>query len=103
MLVNFWTIMIHDGEYVTSSPLINGAACHTYHHLYFNHNYGQYTTLWGRLCNSHRKPREEMFQKDKKLTEKLWSKQIKEVEKLLVEVEGEDDRTYDPVDAKKTN
>jgi lathosterol oxidase len=27
--INIWTIMIHDGEYVANSPIINGAACHT--------------------------------------------------------------------------
>ena len=31
--INIWTIMIHDGEYVADSPIINGAACHTMHHL----------------------------------------------------------------------
>ena len=27
--INIWTIFIHDGEYVSNSPIINGAACHT--------------------------------------------------------------------------
>lgn len=43
--VNIWTISIHDGEYFTHSQIINGAAHHTLHHLYFNYNYGQYFTL----------------------------------------------------------
>ena len=34
VFINVWTIMIHDGEYVANSPIINGAACHTMHHLY---------------------------------------------------------------------
>jgi Delta7-sterol 5-desaturase len=34
VFINIWTIMIHDGEYVADSPIINGAACHTMHHLY---------------------------------------------------------------------
>jgi Delta7-sterol 5-desaturase len=34
VFINIWTIMIHDGEYVANSPVINGAACHTMHHLY---------------------------------------------------------------------
>ncbi|KAI7412343.1 sterol delta 5,6-desaturase ERG3, partial [Hortaea werneckii] len=33
--VQIWTVLIHDGEYVANSPIINGAACHTMHHLYF--------------------------------------------------------------------
>jgi lathosterol oxidase len=34
VFINIWTVMIHDGEYVANSPIINGAACHTLHHLY---------------------------------------------------------------------
>lgn len=31
--INIWTVMIHDGEYAHNSEIINGAACHTMHHL----------------------------------------------------------------------
>ncbi|KAI0840620.1 C-5 sterol desaturase [Hypoxylon sp. FL0890] len=103
VFVNFWTIMIHDGEYVANSPVINGAACHTMHHLYFNYNYGQYTTFWDRLGKSYRQPDEDLFQKEQKMSEEQWKKQVKEMEKLVKEVEGEDDRTYDPSTAKKNN
>ncbi|TFK28179.1 fatty acid hydroxylase [Coprinopsis marcescibilis] len=44
VLVNFWTIFIHDSDMVTGHPLetvINGPAHHTLHHLYFTVNYGQ--------------------------------------------------------------
>lgn len=34
VFVNIWTVFIHDGEYMANSPFINGAACHTMHHLY---------------------------------------------------------------------
>jgi lathosterol oxidase len=34
VFINIWTVLIHDGEYVANSPIINGAACHTMHHLY---------------------------------------------------------------------
>ena len=37
--------MIHDGSYWSNDPVVNGTACHTVHHLYFNYNYGQFTTL----------------------------------------------------------
>ncbi|KAI1096456.1 C-5 sterol desaturase [Rostrohypoxylon terebratum] len=103
VFVNFWTIMIHDGEYVANSPVINGAACHTMHHLYFNYNYGQYTTFWDRLGRSYRKPDESLFQKEQKMSEDQWKKQVKEMEQLVKEVEGEDDRTYDNAGAKKNN
>jgi lathosterol oxidase len=29
IFINFWTILIHDGEYMVSSTIVNGAACHT--------------------------------------------------------------------------
>lgn len=103
IFVNFWTIMIHDGEYVADSPIINGAACHTMHHLYFNYNYGQYTTLWDRLGSSYRKPDEDLFHKEKKMSDDQWRQQAQEMEKLVKEVEGEDDRTYDAPGAKKNN
>jgi len=37
VFINIWTVLIHDGEYISNSPVINGAACHTMHHLYFNY------------------------------------------------------------------
>ncbi|KAK0711625.1 hypothetical protein B0H67DRAFT_493504 [Lasiosphaeris hirsuta] len=94
VFVNFWTIMIHDGEYVANNPIINGAACHSIHHFAFNYNYGQYTTLWDRLGGSYRRPEEEMFKKNSKMSKKQWEKQSKIMEDTLKEVEGEDDREY---------
>lgn len=92
--VQVWTVFIHDGEYVANSPIINGAACHTMHHLYFNYNYGQYTTLWDRLGGSYRKPNEELFRRESKMGQKEWERQVKEMELMVKEVEGKDDRTY---------
>jgi lathosterol oxidase len=92
--INVWTILIHDGEYVANSPIINGAACHTMHHLYFRFNFGQFTTLWDRLGGSYRKPNEELFRRETKMGRKEWERQSKEMEGILKEVEGEDDRTY---------
>jgi len=60
VFVNFWTISIHDCNYRVPRFLVNivnGAAHHTYHHLYFNYNYGQFFTLWDRLGGSHRMPK----------------------------------------------
>jgi lathosterol oxidase len=96
VFINVWTILIHDGEYVSNSPIINGAACHTMHHLYFNYNYGQFTTLWDRLGGSYRKPNDELFKKETKMSKEEWKRQQKEMEKIVKEVEGEDDRTYLP-------
>lgn len=59
VFVNIWTISIHDGDYRIPDCLIfliNGAAHHVDHHLFFNYNYGQYFTLWDRLGGSYRYP-----------------------------------------------
>jgi len=94
VFINMWTIFIHDGEYVQNHPAINGAACHTMHHLYFNYNYGQYTTLWDRLGGSYRKPNDELFTKESKMGKKEWERQVREMEKIVKEVEGSDSRSY---------
>lgn len=100
--VNIWTVMIHDGEYVADSPIINGAACHTLHHLYFNYNYGQFTTLWDRLGGSYRKPNMELFYRETKMGTKEWQKQVQEMEKVVKEVEGDDSfREYASDETKK--
>ncbi|KAF2861965.1 putative sterol delta 5,6-desaturase [Piedraia hortae CBS 480.64] len=93
--IQIWTVIIHDGEYVANSPVINGAACHTMHHLYFNYNYGQFTTLWDRLGGSYRKPNMELFYKETKMSAAEWARQQKEMERVVLEVEGEDDRSYE--------
>jgi lathosterol oxidase len=94
LFIQIWTVFIHDGEYVANSPIINGAACHTMHHLYFNYNYGQYTTLWDRLGGSYRRPNEELFSKESKMGKAEWERQVREMEEKVKEVEGEDDRSY---------
>ncbi|KAJ5752331.1 hypothetical protein N7520_009248 [Penicillium odoratum] len=99
--INLWTVFIHDGEYVANSPIVNGAACHTMHHLYFNYNYGQFTTLWDRLGGSYRKPNEELFRRETKMGDQEWKRQAKEMEAILKTVEGEDDRSYS-AEQKKT-
>ncbi|KAL1959993.1 hypothetical protein VTO42DRAFT_661 [Malbranchea cinnamomea] len=101
--INIWTIMIHDGEYVANNPVINGAACHTMHHLYFNYNYGQFTTLWDRIGKSYRKPNDELFHRETKMAKEEWDRQVKETERLVKEVEGEDDRMYVSQEQAKKN
>ncbi|CAG8509202.1 4037_t:CDS:2 [Paraglomus occultum] len=78
VFVNIWTILIHDGAYLTSNPLINGAAHHTLHHLYFNYNYGQYFTLWDRVGGTHRLPGDEQYKLKK--NNMIWEKQAREVD-----------------------
>lgn len=89
--VNFWTVMIHDGEYLTNDPVVNGAACHTVHHLYFNYNYGQFTTLWDRIGGTYRKPDQYLFDKSKKKDKQNWEIQVEQYEKIREKVEGKGD------------
>ncbi|GAU88675.1 hypothetical protein RvY_01325 [Ramazzottius varieornatus] len=59
VFVNVWTVSIHDGNYQVPERLkqiINGAAHHMDHHVYYNYNYGQFFTLWDRLGKSYRNP-----------------------------------------------
>lgn len=101
VFVNFWTILIHDGEFVSDNPVVNGAACHSIHHLAFNYNYGQYTTLWDRLGGSYRKPDQSMFNKEENMSQQQWEKQSKIMEQMVKQVEGVDDRSYTPADDNK--
>ena len=91
---------LDDAEYLSTSEIINGAACHTMHHLYFNYNYGQFTTLWDRLGGSYRKPNDELFSRESKMSKEEWARQTKEMEIIQQVVEGADDRQYG--DEKKT-
>ncbi|OWZ01640.1 C-5 sterol desaturase [Phytophthora megakarya] len=54
--VNFWTISIHDGFYLSHNKIVNGALHHSVHHELFVYNYGQYFTFWDRFCGSYREP-----------------------------------------------
>ncbi|KAK3848047.1 MAG: putative sterol delta 5,6-desaturase [Linnemannia gamsii] len=78
--VNLWSVLIHDGEYKLDSALVNSAAHHAVHHLYFNYNYGQYFTLWDRIGGSYRKPKYEEHFETKKNKAETWRKQAKEVD-----------------------
>ncbi|CAD7679271.1 unnamed protein product [Nyctereutes procyonoides] len=45
ILINIWTISIHDGNFHVLQilkPFINGSAHHTDHHVLFDYNYGQH-------------------------------------------------------------
>jgi lathosterol oxidase len=101
-IVNVWTVLIHDGEYLANDPIVNGSACHTIHHMYFNYNYGQYTTLWDRLGGSYRTPDEELFNRHLRKDETVIARINGELEQILDEVEGDDDRVYLNSESKKT-
>lgn len=96
VFVNFWTIMIHDGEYLTNNPVVNGAACHSLHHSRFEVNYGQFFTAFDRLGGTYKMPEAWMFEKEVKMSQKKWKDEAQEVDATVKEVEGSDDRTYVP-------
>lgn len=59
VMVNMWTVSIHDGDYRVPrilEPFINGSAHHTDHHLLYKYNYGQFFTLWDHLGGSYQYP-----------------------------------------------
>ncbi|ORX93526.1 C-5 sterol desaturase B-like protein [Basidiobolus meristosporus CBS 931.73] len=85
--VQIWSILIHDGEYFTHDPVINSAAHHTVHHLYFNYNYGQYFTLWDRIGGSYRKPSDEIYNTELRSTKSVYTKQAKEVDDMVTTLE----------------
>ncbi|KFA73423.1 hypothetical protein S40288_04229 [Stachybotrys chartarum IBT 40288] len=63
VLVQLWTIFIHDGDMISGHWLekfVNSPAHHTLHHLEFNVNYGQYFTWADKYFDSHRAPRPEL-------------------------------------------
>ncbi len=90
--VNFWTVLIHDGKFLTRNPWVNGTACHTVHHLYFNYNYGQFTTLWDWLGGSYRAAERELWDEDLRNTKTALAKTCAEMETIRMEVEEEDDQ-----------
>lgn len=67
--VSMWTINIHD-RVTFGIPGVNGAAHHTIHHTTYKSNYGQYFTLWDKLCGTFRDPRLWKKQGAPTLTEK---------------------------------
>ncbi|GAB0143702.1 hypothetical protein EsHS_00004210 [Epichloe bromicola] len=94
VFVNFWSILIHDGEYLTNNSVVNGAACHSLHHSRFEVNYGQFFTVFDRLGGTYRMPEAWMFEKEKKMSEKQWEKEAKTVDGFVKEIEGDDERAY---------
>lgn len=54
LFVNMWTVSIHDEYHFYSGKILNGAEHHTIHHRQFLYNYGQYFTLWDRMCGTHK-------------------------------------------------
>ena len=54
--VYLWAVMIHDRVSFVRWGLINNTGRHTLHHWYADYNFGQYTTIWDRICGTHRSP-----------------------------------------------
>ncbi|CAL9737993.1 delta(7)-sterol 5(6)-desaturase Erg3p [Monosporozyma servazzii] len=93
--VNFWTIMIHDGNHMYNNKIVNGTACHTVHHLYFSYNFGQFTTLWDRLGGSYRRPEDALFDKSAKNDTSVLAQQLQQMDEEMEMLEGADERVYD--------
>ena len=70
VLINLWTISIHDGYFMTEGGILNSSAHHAVHHTDFLYNYGQYTTFWDKMGGTYRKPKEALF-KTKQAQQKI--------------------------------
>jgi Delta7-sterol 5-desaturase len=55
-LAAVWTLLIHDRVVWISPRLINNSGCHTAHHWYYRHNYGNYFTFMDRLGGTYFDP-----------------------------------------------
>ncbi|HKQ84366.1 MAG TPA: sterol desaturase family protein [Steroidobacteraceae bacterium] len=55
-LASVWTLLIHDRVVWVPPRLVNNTGCHTVHHWYARHNYGNYFTFWDRLGNTYFDP-----------------------------------------------
>jgi lathosterol oxidase len=58
---SFWTVLIHDRVRWVPGwllPLVNYGGCHITHHWFGHSNYGNYFTLWDRLCGTYLSPAE---------------------------------------------
>ncbi|KAJ1671195.1 c-5 sterol desaturase [Coemansia sp. RSA 1836] len=86
--VNVWSVMIHDGEYVSNNPVVNGAAHHTVHHLYFNYNYGQFTTLFDRMFNTYREPTLEIYDRSRRNSKTVQAAQASDIDTALPSLES---------------
>ena len=51
-----WAVAIHDRVSFVRWGLVNNTGRHTLHHWYYDYNFGQYTTIWDRLCGTHKSP-----------------------------------------------
>jgi lathosterol oxidase len=55
-VVSLWAVMIHDRVSFVRAGIVNNTGRHTLHHWHYDYNFGQYTTIWDRLCGTHRSP-----------------------------------------------
>jgi len=56
---SFWTLTIHDRVRWTPDflgSIVNHTGCHTAHHWFHRHNYGNYFTFWDRICGTYFDP-----------------------------------------------
>jgi Delta7-sterol 5-desaturase len=54
--ITMWAVMIHDRTSFVRWRGVNYTGHHTLHHRLYDCNYGQFFTLWDRLCGTYRDP-----------------------------------------------
>lgn len=69
VFLTFWGVSVHDGGFLTNNRIVNGAACHSLHHIHRDCNFGQYFSLFDRLHGTYREPENLRFQEERWLAE----------------------------------
>lgn len=52
--VTLWAVLIHDRIRFIPTEFVNHSGCHMAHHWYYRYNFGQFFTVWDRLCGTYR-------------------------------------------------
>lgn len=56
VFANFFSIVVHDVNFIPNNPIVLSSASHAIHHSDFVVNFGQYSTIFDRLGGTYRSP-----------------------------------------------
>ncbi|PVV04764.1 hypothetical protein BB560_000725 [Smittium megazygosporum] len=88
--VNVWSVMIHDGNYLSRNPVVNGSAHHSIHHTAFLYNYGQFFTFFDRIFGSFREPGDEIYDPKLRKSNATIKKVVEEVNFMEAKIDEDD-------------
>lgn len=103
VFLTFWSVGVHDGGFLSNNCVVNGAACHSLHHIHRDCNYGQYFTLFDRLHGTYRKPEAMTFQEERWLTEMQRKKTSQIAQEFSKQNKGCGEHSYGEYQANSKN